>query len=62
MGAGGGDMSSVLAKISGDVNIIKGIVEAQKNIEEDKIDDARQAREKEKKYGREPHGRWKENV
>ena len=45
-GDGGGDMSSVLAKISGDVNIIKGIVEAQKNIEEDKIDDAREAREK----------------
>ena len=48
-GAGGGDMSSVLAKISGDVNIIKGIVEAQKNIEEDKIDDTRKAREKKKR-------------
>ena len=48
-GAGGGDMSSTLAKISGDVNIIKGIVEAQKNIEEDKIDDAREAREKKKR-------------
>ena len=48
-GAGGGDMSSVLAKISGDVNIIKGIVEAQKNIEEDKIEDTREAREKKKR-------------
>ena len=48
-GGGGGDMSSVLAKISGDVNVIIGIVEAQKNIEEDKIDDARQAREKKKR-------------
>ena len=48
-GGGGGDMSSVLAKISGDVNVIKGIVEAQKNIEEDKIDDAREAREKKKR-------------
>ena len=38
---GSGDMSSSLMKISNDVNIIKGIVEAQKNIEEDKIDDAR---------------------
>ena len=46
---GGGDMSSVLAKISGDVNIIKGIVEAQKNIEEDKIEDTREAREKKKR-------------
>jgi len=48
-GAGGGDMSSTLAKISGDVNIIKGIVEAQKNIEKDKIDDTREAREKKKR-------------
>ena len=48
-GAGGGDMSSTLAKISGDVNIIKGIVEAQKNIEEDKIEDTREAREKKKR-------------
>ena len=48
-GDGGGDMSSVLTKIAGDVNIIKGIVEAQKNIEEDKIDDAREAREKKKR-------------
>ena len=46
---GGGDMSSSLMKISNDVNIIKGIVEAQKNIEEDKIDDAREAREKKKR-------------
>ena len=45
-GAGGGDMSSSLTKISKDVNIIKGIVEAQKNIEKDKIDDTREAREK----------------
>ena len=48
-GADGGDMSSALAKISGDVNIIKGIVEAQKNIEKDKIDDTREAREKKKR-------------
>ena len=48
-GAGGGDMSSVLTKIAGDVNIIKGIVEAQKNIEEDKIEDTREAREKKKR-------------
>ena len=47
--AGGGDMSSALTKIAGDVNIIKGIVEAQKNIEEDKIDDVREAREKKKR-------------
>ena len=46
---GGGDMSSALTKISNDVNIIKGIVEAQKNIEEDKVDDAREAREKKKR-------------
>ena len=45
-GAGGGDMSSSLMKISNDVNIIKGIVEAQKKIGEDQIDDTRQAREK----------------
>ena len=48
-GAGGGDMSSVLTKIAGYVNIIKGIVEAQKNIEEDKIEDTREAREKKKR-------------
>jgi len=48
-GDGSGDMSSALTKIAGDVNIIKGIVEAQKNIEEDKIDDAREAREKKKR-------------
>ncbi len=45
----GGDMSSSLVKISNDVNIIKGIVEAQKNIEEDNIDDTRKAREKKKR-------------
>jgi hypothetical protein len=45
----GGDMSGVLTKIAGDVNIIKGIVEAQKNIEEDKIEDTREAREKKKR-------------
>ena len=48
-GEGGGDMSSSLMKISKDVNIIKGIVEAQKNIEKDKIDDTREAREKKKR-------------
>ena len=46
---GGGDMSSSLMKISNDVNIIKGIVEAQKKIGEDQIDDTREAREKKKR-------------
>ena len=46
---GGGDMSSVLSKISSDVNVIKGIVEAQKKISEDKADDTREAREKKKR-------------
>ena len=47
--AGGGDMSSSLMKISNDVNIIKGIVEAQKKIGEDQADDTRKAREKKKR-------------
>ena len=46
---GGGDMSSSLMKISNNVNIIKGIVEAQKKIGEDQIDDTREAREKKKR-------------
>ena len=46
---GGGDMSSTLMKISNDVNIIKGIVEAQKDISEDQADDTRKAREKKKR-------------
>ena len=46
---GGGDMSSTLAKISGDVNIIKGIVASQESLEKDKIDDTREAREKKKR-------------
>ena len=46
---GGGDMSSALMKISNDVNIIKGIVEAQKDISEDQADDTRKAREKKKR-------------
>ena len=46
---GSGDMSSSLMKISNDVNIIKGIVEAQKKIGEDQIDDTREAREKKKR-------------
>ena len=46
---GGGDMSSSLMKISNDVNIIKGIVEAQKKIGEDQVDDTREAREKKKR-------------
>ena len=46
---GGGDMSSSLMKISNDVNIIKGIVEAQKKIGEDQADDTREAREKKKR-------------
>ena len=46
---GGGDMSSVLTKIAGDVNIIKGIVASQESIEKEKIDDTREAREKSKR-------------
>ena len=46
---GGGDMSSVLTKIAGDVNIIKGIVASQESIEKEKIDDTREAREKKKR-------------
>ena len=46
---GSGDMSSVLSKIAGDVNIIKGIVEAQKDISKDQADDTRKAREKKKR-------------
>ena len=46
---GGGNMSSVLTKIAGDVNIIKGIVEAQKDISKDQADDTRKAREKKKR-------------
>ena len=45
----GGDMSSVLSKIAGDVNIIKGIVASQESIEKDKLDDTREAREKKKR-------------
>ena len=45
---GDGDMSGALAKISSDVNVIKGIVEAQKKIGEDQADDTREAREKRK--------------
>ncbi len=45
----GGDMSSVLTKIAGDVNIIKGIVASQESIEKEKIDDTREAREKKKR-------------
>ena len=48
-GDGGGDMSSVLTKIAGDVNIIKGIVASQESIEKDKLDDTREAREKKKR-------------
>ena len=48
-GDGGGDMSSALMKISNDVNIIKGIVEAQKDISKDQADDTRKAREKKKR-------------
>ena len=48
-GAGGGDMSGVLAKIAGDVNVIKGIVASQESIEKDKLDDTREAREKKKR-------------
>ena len=47
--SGGGNMSGALAKISNDVNIIKGIVEAQKKISEDEADDTREAREKKKR-------------
>ena len=46
---GGSDMSSSLMKISGDVNIIKGIVQAQNKISKDQVDDTRQAREKKKR-------------
>ena len=46
---GGSDMSSSLMKISGDVNIIKGIVQAQNKISKDQVDDIRQAREKKKR-------------
>ena len=46
---GGGDMSSALAKIASDVNIIKGIVASQESIEKDKLDDTREAREKSKR-------------
>ena len=46
---GGGDMSGVLAKIAGDVNVIKGIVASQESIEKDKLDDTREAREKKKR-------------
>ncbi len=46
---GGGDMSSTLMKISNDVNIIKGIVEAQKDISKDQAEDTREAREKKKR-------------
>jgi len=46
---GDGDMSGALAKISSDVNVIKGIVEAQKKIGEDQADDTREAREKKKR-------------
>ena len=46
---GGGDMSSVLTKIAGDVNIIKGIVASQESIEKEKLDDTREAREKKKR-------------
>ena len=48
-GDDGGDMSSVLTKIAGDVNIIKGIVASQESIEKDKLDDTREAREKKKR-------------
>ena len=48
-GDGGGDMSSVLTKIAGDVNIIKGIVASQESIEKEKIDDTREAGEKKKR-------------
>ena len=66
-GDGGGDMSSVLTKIAGDVNIIKGIVASQEKLEKDKKDDTREAkekskREKEKRYERKPLRGWKENV
>ena len=48
-GAGGGDMSSALVKISEDVNIIKGIVVAGEKLEKDKMDDTREEREKKKR-------------
>ena len=46
---GGGDMSGVLAKIAGDVNVIKGIVASQESIEKNKLDDTREAREKKRR-------------
>ena len=46
---GGGDMSSVLTKIAGDVNVIKGIVASQESIEKNKLDDTREAREKKRR-------------
>ena len=46
---GGGDMSGVLTKIAGDVNIIKGIVASQQKLDKDKTDDARESREKSKR-------------
>ena len=46
---GGGDMSSALTKIAGDVNIIKGIVASQESIEKEKLDDTKEAREKKKR-------------
>ena len=45
----GGDMSGVLTKIAGDVNIIKGIVASQEKLEKDKKDDTREAKEKSKR-------------
>ena len=48
-GAGGGDMSGVLTKIAGDVNVIKGIVASQESIEKNKLDDTREAREKKRR-------------
>ena len=45
----GGDMSGVLTKIAGDVNVIKGIVASQEKLEKDKTDDTREAREKSKR-------------
>ena len=47
-GAGGGDMSGVLAKIAGDVNVIKGIVASQESIEKEKLDDTKRQERKRK--------------
>ena len=47
--ADGGGMSSALMKISNDVNIIKGIVASQNKLDKDKVDDTREAREKNKR-------------